>query len=165
MITVEIRSVVRTLAAQGRPLREISRLLKLSRNTVRRILRGSEPPSERTCAAAARREQLEPLFERAGGNVVRVQQMLAAEQGQPVPYSTMTRWVREAELREPPKRSGEYDFGPGSESQHDTSPHRVTIGEKTLTAQCAALVLAYSNCRISPVRTHPISLVEDHLIS
>jgi transposase len=144
MITVEIRSVVRTLAAQGRPLREISRLLKLSRNTVRRILRGSEPPSERTCAAATRRQQIQPLFERAGGNVVRVQEMLAAEQGQPVPYSTITRWVREAELREPPKRSGEYDFGPASESQHDTSPHRVTIGEKTLTAQCAALVLAYS---------------------
>jgi predicted transcriptional regulator len=93
MITVEIRSVVRTLAAQGRPLREISRLLKLSRNTVRRILRGSEPPSERTCAAAARRQQIQPLFERAGGNVVRVQEMLAAEQGQPVPYSTITRWV------------------------------------------------------------------------
>jgi hypothetical protein len=111
---------------------------------VRRILRGSEPPSDRTCAAAARRQQIQPLFERAGGNVVRVQEMLAAEQGQPVPYSTITRWVREAELREPPKRSGEYDFGPGSESQHDTSPHRVTIGDKTLTAQCAALVLAYS---------------------
>jgi transposase len=145
MITAEIRSVVRTLAAQGRPLREVSRLLKLSRNTVRRILRGSERSAESSAPAEmAHRQQLEPLFERAGGNVVRVQQMLTAEQGQPVPYSTLTRWVREAELREPPKRSGEYDFGPGSESQHDTSPHRVTIGDKTLTAQCAALVLAYS---------------------
>jgi transposase len=143
MITAEIRSVVRTLAAQGRPLREISRLLKLSRNTVRRILRGGGRAGG-SAGDTARREQLEPLFERARGNVVRVQEMLAAEQGHPVPYSTLTRWVREAELREPPKRSGEYVFGPGSESQHDTSPHRVRIGEKTLTAQCAALVLAYS---------------------
>ena len=28
--------------------------------------------------------------------------------------------------------------------QHDTSPHRVVLGDKTVTAQCAALVLAYS---------------------
>lgn len=133
------------MAAQGRPLREISRLLKLSRNTVRRILRGTEPPTEGAAPTqTAHCGQLEPLFERAGGNVVRVQEMLAAEHGQCVPYSTLTRWVREAELREPPKRSGEFAFGPGSETQHDTSPHRITIGEKTLTAQCAALVLAYS---------------------
>ena len=130
MITTEIRSVVRTLAAQGRPLREISRLLKLSRNTVRRILRGTEPPTEGAAPTqTAHCGQLEPLFERAGGNVVRVQEMLAAEHGQCVPYSTLTRWVREAELREPPKRSGEFAFGPGSETQHDTSPHRITIGE------------------------------------
>ena len=42
------------------------------------------------------------------------------------------------------KRSGEYHFEPGQEMQHDTSPHRLTIGGKTLTAQCAALTLAYS---------------------
>jgi hypothetical protein len=28
--------------------------------------------------------------------------------------------------------------------QHDTSPHRVTIAGRTVTAQCASLVLAYS---------------------
>jgi hypothetical protein len=28
--------------------------------------------------------------------------------------------------------------------QHDTSPHRVRLGEKTVSAQCAGLVLAYS---------------------
>lgn len=145
MITPEIRSVVRTLAAQGHRLREISRLLKLSRNTVRRILRGNEAPSEaaRLCDAA-RREQLEPLFERARGNVARVQQLLAVEQSEQVPYSTLTRWVREADLRAPPVRVGEYHFEPAEESQHDTSPHRVEVGQRSLTAQCAALVLAYS---------------------
>lgn len=142
MITPEIRSVVRTLAAQGQSLREISRLLQLSRNSVRRILRGSERAAEST-TDTARRDQLEPLFERARGNVVRVQQLLG-EQGQPVAYSTLTRWVREAELREPPQRVGQYTPAPGAEAQFDTSPHRVTIGERRLSAQCAALVLAYS---------------------
>jgi len=40
MILSEIRDSVRVLKAQGYSLRKISRLLKLSRNTVRRILRG-----------------------------------------------------------------------------------------------------------------------------
>ena len=39
MTPAEIRSAVRTLQAQRHSLREISRLLRLSRNTVRRILR------------------------------------------------------------------------------------------------------------------------------
>ena len=37
----ELRETIRTLRAQGTPLRQISRLLRLSRNTVRRILRAS----------------------------------------------------------------------------------------------------------------------------
>lgn len=56
----------------------------------------------------------------------------------------MTRLIREQALRTPKKRSGLYTFGPGEEMQHDTSPHRLRLGEKTLTAQCASLVLAYS---------------------
>src|SRR5262249_46533125 len=39
MIPIEIRNGVRLLRAQGQSLREISRLLKLSRNAVRCILR------------------------------------------------------------------------------------------------------------------------------
>ena len=39
MIPSDIRSSVRVLKAQGHSLREIGRLLKLSRNTVRSILR------------------------------------------------------------------------------------------------------------------------------
>jgi len=75
---------------------------------------------------------------------VRLQQLLQSERGQAVPYSTLTRWVRQAQLREPPQRSGEYIFQPSEEMQFDTSPHRMSVGEKTLTAQCAALILAYS---------------------
>lgn len=61
-----------------------------------------------------------------------------------MPYSTLTRLLRAHGLRTPQRRSGIYTFGPGQEMQHDTSPHRLTLGGKTLTAQCASLVLAYS---------------------
>ena len=126
-------------------MREISRLLKLSRNTVRRILRAPErsvsaaPPCDAQTLAL-----LEATFERTRGNVVRAQELLAQEQGREVSYSTLTRWVRQAGLRAPVQRSGEYVFAPGEEMQHDTSPHRVVLAGKSLTAQCAALVLAYS---------------------
>lgn len=84
-------------------------------------------------------------FEQARGNVVRVRELLA-EDGLEVSYSTLTRWVREADLRGPPRRAGEYQFVPGQEMQHDTSPHRLRFmpADKPVTVQCAGLVLAYS---------------------
>jgi len=140
----QIRDAVRTLQAQGKSLREISRVLQLSRNTVRRIVRIHEPVEENAASPAVPRAYLKSAFERAQGNVVRIGELLAAEYDLTVSYSTLTRWVREAGLRAPPVRAGEYTFAPGEEMQHDTSPHRVTLGDKTLTAQCAGLVLAYS---------------------
>jgi hypothetical protein len=112
---------------------------------VRRILRekdGERAPSPPCDAAVLAR--LEEAFKRAGGNGVRVQELLANESGLNVPYSTLTRWIREAQLRDPPKRSGEYHQAPGEEMQHDTSPHRVVLSGKAVTAQCAGLTLAYS---------------------
>jgi hypothetical protein len=142
---LEIRNTVRTLAAQGKGRREISRLLGLSRNTVRGILQTTEPADTNApppCDAETL-ARLKVAFERARGNVVRVQELLADDDID-VAYSTLTRWIREAGLRSPPRRAGEYDFLPGQEMQHDTSPHRVVIGGKTVLAQCAGLVLAYS---------------------
>jgi len=149
MTPTEIRNAVCTLQANGHSLREISRSLALSRNTVLRILR--QP--DRTVDEAAPCDEatlvrLKAAFERARGNVVRVQELLA-DDGLQVRYSTLTRWAREAGLRSPPRRAGEYDFAPGQEMQHDTSPHRVAFAKagtagKIVTAQCAGLVLAYS---------------------
>jgi hypothetical protein len=112
---------------------------------VRRILREKEreqTPSPPCDAAVLAR--LEEAFKRARGNGVRVQELLASESGLNVPYSTLTRWIREAQLRDPPKRSGEYHQAPGEEMQHDTSPHRVVLSGKAVIAQCAGLTLAYS---------------------
>lgn len=134
------------MQAQGHSLREISRLLALSRNTVRRILRApagnvaETPPCDEATLG-----RLKAAFARARGNVVRVRELLA-DDGLDVAYSTLTRWVREADLRGPPRRAGEYNFVPGQEMQHDTSPHRVRFAstDKPVSVQCAGLVLAYS---------------------
>jgi transposase len=146
MTPTEIRTAVRTLQAQGHSLREISRLLALSRNTVRRILRASDRPvAEGAACDEATLATVKARFEQARGNVVRVRELLA-EDGLEVSYSTLTRWVREADLRRPPRRAGDYQFVPGQEMQHDTSPHRVRFmpADKPVTVQCAGLVLAYS---------------------
>jgi hypothetical protein len=82
-----------------------------------------------------------------------MQQLLLERLGQEVAYSTLTYWVRQAELREPPPRVGHYDFLPGEEMQHDTSPHRLELGGKPLTAQCAGLILGFS--RFSFIQYYP----------
>lgn len=79
------------------------------------------------------------------GNLVRVREQLAQEHQLSIAYSTLTYLVRQYQLLEaPPKRIGEYDFKPGDEMQHDTSPHIVQLGGRPIKAQCASLVLAFS---------------------
>jgi hypothetical protein len=125
-------------------LRKIAEILKLSRNTVKRVVRGEW---QKPCRQSPH-EELIPLvreeFANTQGNVVRVREILEGR-GHEVPYSTLTRIVREQELRDNgKKRSGAYTFGPGEEMQLDTSPHQVELGGKKVKAQCAGLVLAYA---------------------
>jgi transposase len=147
MIAEELRQAIRVLKAQGRPLREISRALKVSRNTVRRVLREGEQPQ--TPAEDPRLEAivelLPQLYRDCKGNAVRIGEILRDTHRIEIAYSTLTRLIREhTELRTGKKRSGTYTFGPGEEMQHDTSPHHLTLGGKKVKAQCASLVLAYS---------------------
>ena len=143
MIPYEIRQAILTLKGQGQPLREISRILKVSRNTVRRALREPEPKAP---SAPSGQEEvialLPEIYPRCKGNAVRIQEILKDEHAIEAPYSTLTRLIREQELRDVRRRSGIYTFGPAAEMQHDTSPHRLILGQKRLIAQCASLILA-----------------------
>jgi len=147
MITQESQQAIVSLYQQGVPIRQISQILKLSRTTVRRVIRGKW--QERTRRESPY-EEISPLlpevFKIAKGNVIRVQEILQDQYGRGVPYSTLTRIVRGLDLREDniKHRAGTYEFGPGQEMQHDTSPHVVLLGGNQVKAQCAGLVLAYS---------------------
>jgi transposase len=146
MLSHEKRQALLELHRQDIPLREISRLLKLSRNTVRRVLRETSPPQR----APTRKwqsvvSQLPELYSRARGNAVRIQELVAEELGMEIPYSTLTHLLRREQLRTPAaKRSGIHSYEPGAEMHQDTSPHRLEIGGKSLTAQCAGLILPFS---------------------
>jgi transposase len=155
MIAPEIRAAIIALHRQGTPIRKIARQLKVSRNSVRQAIRQPPPPKGvaepemPTHLAAPIRE----AFVRCEGNVVRVQEVLEADHQITIPYSTLTRWVREADWRAPKQRAGRYHFAMGEEMQFDTSPHRLALGERWVKAQCAALVLAY--CRRIFIRYFP----------
>jgi len=128
-------------------VREISRALKVSRNTVRRVLREAE--RAKTSAEDPRLqgivELLPELYRDCKGNAVRIGEVLKDTHRIEIAYSTLTRLIREhTELRTPKKRSGTYTFGPGEEMQHDTSPHHLLLGGKRVKAQCASLILAYA---------------------
>lgn len=145
MIAAEIRQAILALHRKGTPTRKIARLLKLSRNSVRKAIR--KPTAEQALMPEMPMHLVAPIkacFERCQGNVVRVQEVLAAEHRINIPYSTLTRWVRDAQWRAPKQRAGSYHFGMGEEMQFDTSPHRLKLKDRPIKAQCASLVLAYS---------------------
>jgi transposase len=145
MISDETREAIVGMRDKGMKIRQISRTLGISRNTVRTVLKGSRT-KERGCGTSFENEMplIREAFLRCRGNVVRVAEILA-EQGVAIGYSTLTRIAREQGLREPRKtRAGAYTFGPGEEMQHDTSPHKLILDGKQTTAQCAGLILAYS---------------------
>lgn len=146
MISPETKQTVLELHKKEVKLRDISRILNISRNTIRKIIRG-----QHLCTSGKGSQYVQhisiikELFTKCRGNVVRVQEMLKDFHGIKIPYATLTWLVRNYELREPKKkRAGQYIFGPGEEMQHDTSPHIVLINGKKVKAQCASLIFGYS---------------------
>ena len=112
---------------------------------MRRVLRGCDPSERGKDLPEDLLSLIAPIFSDCKGNAVRIREVLMERHSISIPYSTLTRLVRSLELRENgKKRAGSYDFAPGEEMQHDTSPHRILLGEKPVSAQCASLVPAAS---------------------
>ena len=89
-------------------------------------------------------DEVRELHETCKGNLIRVHEELAAQEIV-VSYSNLTRFCRINGIGVKAKlRTGQYHFEPGEEMQHDTSPHRVLIGDTVRLVQCASLVLCYS---------------------
>jgi transposase len=146
MISPSKKQFILEMAAKNAGLREISRTLQVSRNTVREIIRnGDAEHPEKESKYVEHLPIIKELFKECRGNVVRVAEELDSRHGILIPYQTLTWIIRKFEIRTPKKtRSGEHDFAPGEEMQHDTSPHKIVLGGEKVIAQCASLVLAYS---------------------
>ena len=75
---------------------------------------------------------------------MRVHEELVAS-GAVFSYQALTAFCRRHGLTEPPPQpAGQYEFPPGTEVQHDTSPHEVELAGKKRRVQTASAVLCYS---------------------
>ena len=148
MLDLETRTAILRLGSEGHGTRFIAKAVGASRDAVRRVLRDGHaevPTPERARQLDVHLDLVRALNEDCKGNLVRVHEELFARHRIEVPYATLTRFCRDHAIGQaPPKRTGQHNFGPGEEMQHDTSPHQVTVGGRKLGLQCASLVMCFS---------------------
>jgi transposase len=149
MIHADKRHAAQTLGASGRSKKEISRLLNISPKSVRRLLKNSGAvPPPRQDKIAVSEELLRKTYVACGGFRQRIYEVLTEEHGVKIGYSTLTRLLRESGIgRKHQHRYAHVEDVPGAEMQHDTSPHRVKLGNETVLVQCSSLYLRYSKIR------------------
>lgn len=102
------------------------------------------PRLERAEKATPVRDRILELYAQMKGNLVRVHEEIVAE-GCDISYPSLTGFCRRHGICNKPKPpAGRYHFEPGSEMQHDTSPHTIEIAGKKQKVQVASVVLCYS---------------------
>lgn len=146
MLKRDTRIAILELRARGKGIRAIAEAVGVSRVTVREVLGSGEaepPDMDRGSCLDDELERVRELYTRCEGNLVRVHEELAAKEVK-VAYTTLTAFCRRQKIGVVEKvPAGRYDFAPGAEMQHDTSPHDVMIGERKRRLQCASLVLCF----------------------
>jgi transposase len=147
MLSQSQRTAILELQTQGVGKREIARVLRISRGAVRQVLRSNStavPELQRAKKAEPYRQQILELFEQCKGNLVRVHEDLLAR-GAELSYAALTAFCRRHGIGyQAPVAAGHYDFAPGEEMQHDTSPHELSLAGKKRKVQTASGVLCYS---------------------
>src|SRR5438445_8095222 len=147
MLSQAQRTAILELNAKGVSKHEIAHVLRLSRLTVRKVLRSNSnkvPEIQRAEKAEPYREQILDLLTTSKGNLVRVDEELVAS-GAALSYPALTGFCRRQGMGQTPAvPAGQYHFEPGLELQHDTSPHTVEVAGRKHKAQTASAVLCYS---------------------
>lgn len=93
MIKPAYRQIILEMVNKGVSLREISRILKVSRNTVRNVIKkGEAPESVRKTKYIENIPVIRDLFRECRGNIVRVHEELESRHGITIPYQTLT-WI------------------------------------------------------------------------
>jgi hypothetical protein len=102
------------------------------------------PELQRPEKAEPYRQRILELFSTCKGNLVRVHEELLAG-GAALSYQALTAFCRRHGIGQASiVPAGRYDFHPGQELQHDTSPHEVQLAGKKRKVQTASAVLCYS---------------------
>jgi transposase len=147
MLDQSQRTAILELAKAGHSVRAIASALGVSRDAVDRVVKSDSaevPRIVRPELAQGWRDEILAQHAACKGNLVRVHEELV-NKGATFSYQALTAFCRRHGIGHQPKQpAGHYDFKPGEEMQHDTSPHRVKIGGVLKMVQIASLVLCYS---------------------
>lgn len=150
MLSKSLRTAILELHRKGIGIRRIARTLKISRTSVKKVLLADNPNPPaiaRPSKAKPHRQKILELYAECRGNLVRVWEELQEKKVE-ISYPALTAFCRREGIGQRPKvASGCYDFLPGQETQHDTSPHRAKIGGRWRKIQTAAAILCYSRMR------------------
>ncbi len=150
MIDPDTRNAMVKLHQEGMSLREISRRLEVSRNSVRTIIKqqGKAMPKERKDRIQIDTELLRHLYRECDGWIERIHEKLAEEEKVQVGYSTLTRMLRKLDLgRNRPTRCDRVPDQPGAEMQHDTTIYQVKLAGKKTKVIASLVYLRYSKRR------------------
>jgi len=150
MIDADKCSAILALHQEGMGLRELSRRLRLGRNTVRRILRrqGRPPSPPRGARVQLDPERLQALYQECDGRAQRVHEKLVEEEGVAVTYPTLTRRLRALGIGTPVKsRCAQVPDEPGAELQHDTTVYTIKLDDKPTRLVASLLYLRFSKRR------------------
>lgn len=147
MLDQELRLTILQLSERGQSRRRIAKLLGVSRGAVGEVIgSGSSevPRVVRPERADEHHDHILELIANCKGNLVRVHEELQ-KAGADFSYQALTGFCRRHGLSSHEKiPAGSYEFAPGEEMQHDTSPHEVKMGDCLRRVQTASLVLCYS---------------------
>ncbi len=150
MIDPQKRKAIYYLHNEGMGMREISRRLRVSRNTVKGIIeqKGGMPDLPRKDKKQIDPELLRRLYTECNGWVQRIHEKLTEQEKIKIGYSTLTGMIRELDLGQPRKRRCDrVPDEPGAEMQHDTSPYTLKIGGKRVRVEGSLLYFRYSKIR------------------
>ena len=151
MIDKQTRSTIFHLYQKGMAKREISKRLKLNRNTVKTIIaqNGKMPEKTRKDKINIDDKLLGVLYAECDGYVQRMHEILTEEKNIKISYSTLVRRVAEAGLSTSPskERCDQVEDVPGEEMQHDTSDYKLMIGDKKIKIIASVIYLRYSKMR------------------
>src|SRR3974377_77011 len=105
MIEADKRKAIYLMHQEGMSLKELVRRFKLSRNTVRKIIRGKgeTPVSNRRDKIRIDTDLLGRLYLECDGWIQRVHEKLVEEEGVQVKYSTLNRLIRRRRIGRAPE--------------------------------------------------------------
>ncbi|MBE0433610.1 IS21 family transposase [candidate division WOR-3 bacterium] len=141
---------IKTLKAKGVSIKKIARQLGLSRNTVRRYLRGEGPPrynkQSRTNQAIRPYVQdikLMLISEFIGSRIYHELQQ-KGYRGRPATFYRQLKLLREEMDLDPVRAVERFETAPGHQGQYDWSPYVIWIGGRLTRVYLHSFILGYS---------------------